>query len=258
VNITADSFSDGGKYLLPEAAVAQARRLLAEGADIVDLGAAASNPDAAAVEAEVEIQRLGPVIDALMEMKAAVSVDSFASETQQFALARGVGYLNDIRGFAEPAIYPQLAAARCKLIVMHSVQDGRASRVELAAGEVWDRIRAFFGERIGRLEKAGIGRERLILDPGMGFFLSSEAGPSIRVLADLGKLRDEFGLPVHVSVSRKSFLRKLTGRDAAQIGAATLAAELWAAMAGADYIRTHDVGALRDGLRVMGALRASK
>ncbi len=141
---------------------------------------------------------------------------------------------------------------------MHMVEgEGRARRVDLAAGEVWQRILAFFAERVARLEGAGIARERLILDPGMGLFLGSRAEPSLRVLTSLESLKLAFGLPVMVSVSRKSFLGTITGRAApAERGPATLAAELYAAAHGADYIRTHDPAALRDALAVMAALTA--
>ena len=130
--------------------------------------------------------------------------------------------------------------------------------MELSADEVWDRIHRFFGERLAALERGGIARERLILDPGMGLFLSTRPEASLRVLAGLGRLKREFGLPVLVSVSRKSFLRAITGRPAAsEAGPATLAAELYAATAGADFIRTHDPAALRDGLKIASALHAA-
>jgi dihydropteroate synthase type 2 len=259
VNITEDSFSDGGHYLDPAAAMAQARRLVAGGADIVELGASASNVAAKPVAPADEIRRLEPVIAALAADRIPLSVDSFQPETQRFTLARGVDYLNDIQGFPDPAIYPDLAAASCRLIVMHAAQGrGRAQRLDLGAEEVWQRINAFFAERIRQLERAGIARERLILDPGMGFFLSSRPEASLRVLAGLGRLKRAFGLPVLVSVSRKSFLAALTGHDSpAKLGPASLAAELFAAAQGADLIRTHDPAALRDGLRVAEALAGS-
>jgi dihydropteroate synthase len=141
---------------------------------------------------------------------------------------------------------------------MHSVQgDGRAQLLDLSADEVWQRIGIFFASRLAQLEAAGIARERLVLDPGMGFFLSTRAEASLRVLGGLRRLKEAFGLPVMVSVSRKSFLAAVTGRDAPeQRGAATLAAELFAAAHGADYIRTHDPAALHDALAVTEALDA--
>src|SRR6516162_3614864 len=256
VNITEDSFSDGGRYLDPSDAIAHARALLAAGAQVIDLGAAASNVDAQPVGAAEEISRLDPVIAALAADGVQISVDSFLPEVQRFAIARGVAFLNDIQGFPDPSFYSELAAASCRLVVMHAVQGrGRAQRVELAAEEVWGRIYDFFGERMAALERAGIARERVILDPGMGFFLSNQPEASLRVLTGLGRLKRDFGLPVLVSVSRKSFLRAITGRAiASQTGAASLAAEIYAAKTGADYIRTHDPGALGDALKIMAAL----
>ena len=258
VNITEDSFSDGGRYLDPAAAIAHARALATGGADVIDLGAAASNIDAKPVSAAEEIGRLEPVIAALAEDGTQLSVDSCLPEVQRFAIARGAAFLNDIRGFPDASFYPELAAVGARLVVMHAVQDeGRAQPVALSADEVWDRVQGFFGKRLPALERGGIARERLILDPGMGLFLSTRPEASLRVLAGLDRLKREFGLPVLVSVSRKSFLRAITGRPAtSEAGPATLAAELYAAAAGADFIRTHDPAALRDGLKIVSALHA--
>jgi dihydropteroate synthase type 2 len=260
VNITEDSFSDGGRYLDPAAAIAHARALAAAGADVIDLGAAASNIAATPVEAAEEIRRLDPVMAALAADRTPISIDSFTPQVQRFAIARDADYLNDVQGFPDPLLYPELAAARCRLVVMHAVQGrGRARQIALSAEEVWDRIHDFFVRRIAALEGAGVARERIILDPGMGFFLSDRPEASLRALAGIGRLKRAFGLPVLVSVSRKSFLRAVTGRAAGEaLGAASLAAELYAAARGADFIRTHDPGALRDGLAVMAALRAEE
>jgi dihydropteroate synthase type 2 len=257
VNVTEDSFSDGGRFLDTMASIAHARALVAAGAQVVDLGAAASNVDAKPVAPAEEVRRLDPLIRALTAEGVPVSIDSFAPDVQRFAITRSVAFLNDIQGFPDPVLYPELAAASSRLIVMHAVHGrGRAQRVELSADEVWQRILAFFAERVAALEQAGVARERLILDPGMGFFLSSQPEASLRVLAGLDRLKSAFGLPVLISVSRKSFLRALTGRrTAAELGAASLAAELYAAEHGADYIRTHDPGALADAVKIRVALR---
>ena len=255
LNITEDSFSDGGRYLEPPAALARAEFLAKDGADIIDLGAASSNPDSKDVPPDVEIARLAPVVAALKAARIPVSVDSFSPPVQRWALGEDVDYVNDVQGFREPALYDALAASRSKLIVMHAVQDGaRAERKAIDSDEIMDRILTFFGRRLAALEQAGIARDRLILDPGMGFFLGTKSEASYRVLRELPRLRAAFSLPVLVSVSRKSFLRRLVGRGLKEVGAATLAAELFAAARGADYIRTHDPGALKDGLLVQGTL----
>jgi dihydropteroate synthase type 2 len=255
VNITADSFSDGGRYLDPAAAVAHARELRADGADIIELGPAASHPDSAPVSAAQEQRRLAPVLRELAADGIPVSVDSFRPETLRFAISAGAACLNDIHGFGDPGLYPVLAASQCRLIVMHAVQAaGAATRVLTDPAAVWDGTLRFFARRMAALQAAGVGRERLVIDPGLGYFLGSTPGPSLVALAGIRELKDTFGVPVLVSPSRKSFLRALTGRDVTRSGPATLAAEIFAAWQGADYIRTHDVAAARDALTLLAAI----
>jgi dihydropteroate synthase type 2 len=254
VNVTEDSFSDGGAYLSSDVAIAHARSLAEQGADIIDLGAAASNPRARSVSSQIEIARLEPVVDALKHDGIKISIDSFAVETQRWAISRNVDYLNDIHGFPRPEIYPDLARSNARLIVMHALRaDGPAQREDETPPNLFERITGFFQSRMVALTGAGVERGRLILDPGMGLFLGNSPDASFMVLRRISELKKAFGLPVMVSVSRKSFLRP-KGRKAAQAGAATLAAELYAAGQGADYIRTHDPVALRDGLLVTRAL----
>ncbi|MEJ0042758.1 MAG: dihydropteroate synthase [Rhizomicrobium sp.] len=253
LNVTDDSFSDGGKYLDPAAAIAHGKALAGEGADVLDIGAASSNPDSRGVPAQVEIARLDALLPGLAGI--AVSIDTFSLPVQRWALAQGVAYLNDIEGFANPELYPDLAASRSKLIVMHSVQQrGPATRIHVPPGEIMDRVIRFFDSRIAALENAGVARDRLILDPGMGFFLGSGPEASFTVLRHLPDLKARYGLPVLVSVSRKSFLRRIIGRGAAEAGPVSLAAELYAVRRGADYIRTHAPGALKDALLLEKAL----
>ncbi len=257
VNLTEDSFSDGGLYLSPQAALSHAHKLIEGGAQVLDLGAASSNPDAKQVPADVEIARLAPIVSALKKEGHKISIDSFAPETQVWALAQNVDYLNDTQGFPETKLYPALARAKTYLVVMHAVQ-GRdiAMRVETNPATIMERIHDFFTARIDALTSAGVARERLILDPGMGFFLGANPEVSLEVLKHLPALKKAFGLPILISVSRKSFLRKVTGRDIVDAGPATLAAELYAAAQGADFIRTHEAAPLRDALKVMAALNA--
>ncbi|MDE1173786.1 MAG: dihydropteroate synthase [Parvibaculaceae bacterium] len=258
VNITEDSFSDGGRYLAADKAIEHARRLFAEGADVIDLGPAPSNPDAKPVGAAEEMRRIGPVIEALHGDGIPVSLDSFERETQLFALSRGVTWLNDIWGFPDESLYPALAGAACKLIVMHSIQgQALADRRDAPEGDMVARICRFFEARLAALEQAGVARERVILDPGMGFFLGRDPAVSFGVLARTQEIRDRFGLPVLISVSRKSFLRAITGRAPAETGPATLAAELLAVVHGAELIRTHEPGQLRDALAVLAAVKES-
>ncbi|MEQ1866834.1 MAG: dihydropteroate synthase [Micropepsaceae bacterium] len=257
VNATADSFSDGAKYLDPDAAIAHALNLVAHGANVIDLGAAASNPDAQHVPHQEEIRRLTPIVAALKARNVEISIDSFAPETQAWALGQNVAWLNDIQGFPEPSLYEAIAQSTARLVVMHNVAPrGRAERIDTDPATIFDRLFRFFDERIAALERAGIARERIVLDPGMGFFLGTDPQVSLTVLRRLGELKTRYSLPVLISLSRKSFIRKLANVEVAASGAATLAAELFAAEAGADYLRTHDVGAFKQALAVRLALQA--
>jgi dihydropteroate synthase type 2 len=255
VNITRDSFSDGGRFLSPPDALAHARRLRYAGADVIELGPASSHPDAENVTVAQEVERLAAVVDELVADGVPVSVDSFHPETQCFAAAHGARYLNDIQGFADPSSYEELSRCASRLVVMHSVQRlGPATRVSTDPRLICSDIDKFFDQRLTALEAAGIDRDRLIIDPGLGYFVGDTPEPSLAVMAGLAKLKERFGVPVLVSPSRKSFLRTLTGTDLAGIGPATLVAELYAACQGVDFIRTHDIAALHDALTILDAL----
>lgn len=255
LNITADSFSDGGRYLDPDRAIDHARCLVLGGANIVELGAASSHPDASQVTASEEIARLAPVIEALAAEGIELAVDTTKQEVQRFALEKGVGMLNDIRGFPDPELHKDLASYSCRLVVMHSVdRDHFAKRRPTEPSAVFHSACAFFRARLDQLNSAGITRERIILDPGMGYFLGSNPQTSLAMLGRLAELRCLFGCSVFVSVSRKSFLRNLQGTGECDIASRTLAAELFAASEGAEYIRTHDAGPLHQALLTLGAI----
>jgi dihydropteroate synthase type 2 len=247
VNVTRDSFSDGGRLLRPEAALAHAEKLLADGADVLDLGAESTHPDAEDVSADEEVQRLQPLVESLLARGATVSIDTTKTEVMRAMTALGVHWLNDVSGFRTGAAMEVAAAAPAsvRFVVMFSRSQGpRADRPDADAAPVLDEMRAFFTERLRSFAAAGIARERLVFDPGMGFFLGRAAAPSLRVLKHLAELR-AFDVPLLVSVSRKSFLGEVTGRPVAERGPASLAAELWALRNGASFVRTHDVAALR-------------
>lgn len=255
VNVTDDSFSDGGRYRDPDAAVAHAGSLLRAGADVVDLGPASSAPEAAAVSADEEIARLAPIVSRLHAAGARLSIDTWQPATQRWAVAQGVALLNDVRGFPDPSVWPDLARSSCRLIVMHSLTGGtRATRDPTDATRIVDRVERFFDDRIAALEAAGIARARLVLDPGMGLFLGAGAAPSIAVLHALPRLAARWHLPILVSVSRKGFLRDLTGRALHERTVASATMEAWSVHHGATWIRTHDPAATRDALAVLAAL----
>ncbi len=260
VNITSDSFSDGGLYLAPDKTLAHAQELIDAGADVLDIGPASSHPDAGAVTPAEEIARLEAVWSSLkalpVGLPVGLSVDSFQIETQRWAIAHGADWLNDINGFADPSLYDELADASCQLVVMHAIQSkGIASRAPAPDGDIWDHILRFFETRLKALDEAGIASDRLVIDPGMGFFLGNDPQTSLRVLGGLGRLKQAFDLPVLICASRKSFLRAIADVTLAEVGPISLAAELLATAQGVDYIRTHEVAPLSKALKLWGAAK---
>ena len=204
VNLTEDSFSDGGRYLEPGAALRHAHTLVDEGADVIEFGPSSTHPNARPVSPADEIRRLEPVFAGLEGSGIPLAVDAFQPETQRWALAHGADWLNDTLGFPEPAAVPELASSSCKLVVMHSVQRrGQAERRDTEPRRLLAEIESFFAERVQALVEAGVSKERLVLDPGMGFFLGSRPESSLAVLRELPGLRARFGLRLLVSVSRK-------------------------------------------------------
>ncbi|MGK6764243.1 dihydropteroate synthase [Klebsiella pneumoniae] len=230
LNLTEDSFFDESRRLDPAGAVTAAIEMLRVGSDA---GWPAGRP---APRGGAPRGRGGPPPP--------------PHETQRYALKRGVGYLNDIQGFPDPALYPDIAEADCRLVVMHSAQrDGIATRTgHLRPEDALDEIVRFFEARVSALRRSGVAADRLILDPGMGFFLSPAPETSLHVLSNLQKLKSALGLPLLVSVSRKSFLGATVGLPVKDLGPASLAAELHAIGNGADYVRTHAPGDLRSAI----------
>lgn len=260
LNLTRDSFSDGGKWIKPTAAIDHAVALVADGAWAIDVGAESTHPDAENIDAETEIARLAAVVPDLVARGMIVSVDTYKPQVMRVALGWGAGLINDVTGLRDPDAVAAVRESDCRLIVMHNRSaHARAQRRPSDPAAIVDEILVFFDERIRSLTAAGIDRARLILDPGMGFFLGSNAEVSFAVLRALPRLRG-LGLPLLVSTSRKSFLGVAVGspespRPVGQRGAATLASELWTAWQGVEYIRTHDVRCLCDALRVLAYLQ---
>ncbi len=259
VNITRDSFSDGGRYLDPDRAIDHALRLVSDGADVIDIGAESSHPDAERVSEETEIARVSSTIRALKARDVCVSIDTYRPLVMRAALSLGADIVNDITGARDSETIKVVADSRARLILMHSTSgDAHAERLVTDPATIVERIMRFFERRLSALAAGGVHREQIILDPGLGYFIGSNAEASLAVLRGLDQLKT-LGLPICVSASRKSFVGAVIGgseepRPVSERAAGTLAVELWAAQQGADYIRTHDVRALRDGLNVVEAL----
>lgn len=270
LNVTRDSFSDGGRWLAPEDALARAWELAAA-ADVIDIGAESTHPDAEDVSAEEEIRRLAPVVTALRAQGGGrgvrISVDCYKPEVIAAMLELGVDMINDVTGVADRSAARLLAGSDVDVIVMHNRSPrARAEHAPAAAGEMVAAVIGFFRARVAQLEEAGVAPQRLILDPGMGLFLSADPADSIAVLravpriATLDGWRPGQRWRVCVSTSRKSFIGALLGprggppRQVEARGAGTLATELYAAARGVDFIRTHDAQALRDALTLWAHL----
>lgn len=253
VNITPDSFSDGGRCLDAGDAVAHARRLVEEGAHMLDIGGESTRPGAAAVTLEEERRRVLPVLEALTGCGVPVSVDTQKPALMQEAIAAGAAMINDINALADPAAMTAVAESRAAVCLMHKQGDPQTMQDDPRYGNVVEEIRAFLEQRVLAAEQAGIARERLVIDPGFGFGKTFEHN-----LALLRRLRQiaALGIPVLAGLSRKSMLGRITGREVGERLHASVAAALVAVQNGAAIVRVHDVAATRDVLAVWNAVRS--
>ncbi len=252
VNVTPDSFSDGGRFLEAGAAVDHARRLAEEGADIVDVGAESSRPGAdVAVTPEEELRRLLPVLKGLRDLPVPVSVDTVKPEVMRAAIAEGASMVNDINALRAPGALEAVASAQVGVCLMHMQGEPRTMQREPRYRDVVAEVKAFLAERVAAAEARGIARERLVVDPGFGFGKTIEH--NFELLRNLGRLA-EIGLPVMAGWSRKSTLSAVTGRGPAERVAASVAAALLAVQHGARIVRVHDVAATQDALAVLAAM----
>jgi len=250
VNVTPDSFSDGGDYLEPQAAIAHAQRLMEEGADILDLGAESSRPGASRVSAEQELSRLIPVLGGLRDCPIPISVDTVKPEVMRAAIGAGAAMINDISALRSPGALEAVAASDAGVCLMHMQGEPRTMQHEPRYGNVVAEVRAFLADRVAAAEAHGIARERIVIDPGFGFGKTVEH--NFELLRNLPRLA-EMGLPVMAGWSRKSTLGALTGRGPAERLAASIAAALLAVQHGATIVRVHDVAATRDAFAVLAA-----
>jgi dihydropteroate synthase len=251
VNVTPDSFSDGGRYLDPKAAIGRAKALIEEGADILDIGAESSRPGAAGVSAQEELSRLMPVLEGLSDCAIPVSVDTVKPEVMRAAIAAGASMINDIGALRAPGALETVAASEVGVCLMHMQGEPRTMQRAPAYRDVVAEVRAFLAERVAAAEGAGIARERIVIDPGFGF--GKTVAHNFELLRNLDRIA-ALGPPVAAGWSRKSTLGAVTGRAADERLAASLAAALLAVQRGARIVRVHDVAATRDALAVLAAL----
>jgi len=251
VNVTPDSFSDGDRLDGAQAAIAHARRLVEEGADLLDIGGESTRPGAAPVAPAQEIARIEPVLEALLDCGVPLSVDTRHAETMRIVLARGADMINDISALRAPGALEAVRDSGCALCLMHMQGEPATMQQAPVYQEVVSEVEAFLRQRVEVLLEAGIARERIVVDPGIGF------GKTLRHNLLLIEALDELaacGQPTLVGVSRKSMIGQLTGRDADRRLAGSLAAMLAAVARGVAIVRVHDVAESRDALRVWKAI----
>jgi dihydropteroate synthase len=248
VNVTPDSFSDGGRYLDPAAAIAHARRLMFEGADLLDIGGESSRPGAQAVAEEEELARVLPVLKALRDVP--VSVDTRRPSVMRAALAEGAAMINDIEALAAPGALNAVAESDCAVCLMHKQGDPATMQKAPHYDDVVRDVADFLSKRIQACEEAGIRKERIVIDPGFGFGKTVEH--NFTLLRELSKIA-ALGVPVLAGWSRKSSLGALIGRPAGERLAASLAAALLALQGGATILRVHDVKETKDVIAVWQA-----
>ena len=246
VNITPDSFSDGGHYLQTAAAVARARQLLAEGADILDIGGESTRPGAAPVTLEEERRRVLPVLAALTDAGVPLSIDTRKPELMREAAAAGAAIINDVNGFEAPGAFAAVAGNGCAICIMHKQGNPETMQQAPQYGDVVAEVGSYLGARVAAAEQAGIARERIVIDPGFGFGKTLEH--NLALLRGIGKLAP--GVPVLAGLSRKAMIGALTGREVGARIFGSVAAALIAAQRGAAILRVHDVAATRDALAV--------
>jgi dihydropteroate synthase len=252
VNVTDDSFSGDGLHGRSEAAIEQALRMVADGADMLDIGGESSRPGSAPVPLQQELDRVLPVIEGLRSCGVPLSVDTIKPEVMSAALAAGADMINDITALQAPGALEAVAAdANAAVCLMHMQNDPATMQADPRYGDVVGEVANFLAERVAACRAAGIVSDRIVIDPGFGFGKSLEH--NLALLRRLDRIV-ELGVPVLVGMSRKSMLGQITGRPVAERMHASAAAAMLAVQRGAAMVRVHDVAATRDALRVLAAL----
>jgi dihydropteroate synthase len=252
LNLTPDSFSDGGRFVDPAIAIAHAARMARDGADIIDIGAESTRPygDAVEIAAEEEQARLAPVLPALRALNKPISIDTMKARVAEWAIAQGASIVNDVWGLQrDPDMAHVVAAHHVPVIVMHNRQT-----IDPAL-DIVDDMKAFFDRSLAIAARAGILRDNIVIDPGIGFGKTPEQ--SIAAIARLDALK-HFGLPILMGLSRKRFISHIIASEPTQRLGGSIAANLFSVQKGADILRVHDVAETIQALRVSEAIEAAR
>lgn len=251
VNVTPDSFSDGGLCASTERALAHAARLIEEGADWLDIGGESTRPGSAPVDVEEELRRIIPVVEALASLDISVSVDTSKPEVIRAAITAGAAMINDVNALRAPGALGAVSDGGVAACLMHMQGEPRSMQINPQYDDVVGEVKDFLRHRLEAAEAAGIPRNRLVIDPGFGF--GKNQNHNIELLRHLDGFLD-LGVPVMVGLSRKSMLGKITGNEVSDRVYASVAAALLAVAKGARIVRVHDVKATRDALAVYNAV----
>ncbi|KGF81159.1 dihydropteroate synthase [Massilia sp. JS1662] len=251
LNVTPDSFSDGGRYQALEFAVERAELMIKDGVDIIDIGGESTRPGSPSVPADEELRRVMPAIYALRELGYPLSIDTCKPEVMREAIIAGADMINDINGFRAPGAIEAVKDSDCALCVMHMQGTPQDMQARPDYEDVVTEVIAFLRERVDALLAAGVARERITIDPGFGFGKSVEHNYAL--LRSISRMESELGLPVLAGLSRKSMIGAVTGRSVEQRLAGSLAGALAAVAQGARIVRVHDVAETVDALKVWQA-----
>jgi dihydropteroate synthase len=251
LNVTPDSFSDGGRYQALEFAVERAEQMIRDGVDIIDIGGESTRPGSPSVPVDEELRRVMPAIYALRELGHALSIDTCKPEVMREAIIAGADLINDINGFRAPGAIDAVKDSDCALCVMHMQGTPQDMQAQPEYGDVVADVIGFLRERVDALVAAGVARERITIDPGFGFGKSVEHNYAL--LRSISRMESELGLPVLAGVSRKSMIGAVTGRSVEQRLAGSLGGALAAVAQGARIVRVHDVAETVDALKVWQA-----
>lgn len=252
LNITPDSFSDGGKYHMLDTALSHAEEMIAAGVDIIDIGGESSRPGSLAVSLTDELDRVMPLVYALRDCGKPLSIDTYKPEVMHETIAAGADMINDINGFRAPGALQAVAGSDCGLCVMHMQNDPQSMQLQPEYQDVVAEVREFLRERISLMEQAGIARDRLCIDPGLGF--GKTLAHNIALLKNIDQLQIALDLPLLAGLSRKTMIGALTDKPVEQRMAGSLAGALAAVAHGARIVRVHDVAETVDALRVWQAV----
>lgn len=255
VNVTPDSFSDGGRHLSAANAIAHARQLIADGADILDIGGESTRPGAALVSEQEELDRVLQVVEGLRDIPVPISIDTYKPEVMRAALAAGASMVNDINALQAPGALDVVADCNAGVCLMHKQGMPQTMQQHPQYQDAVSEVSAFLRERIAVAETAGIARDRIVIDPGFGF--GKTLAHNLDLLSDLDTF-SALGVPVLAGLSRKSMLGAITGREVNDRMAASLAAAMLAVERGAAILRVHDVRETVDALKIWNAVKGSE